>query len=128
MRDRRERPCRRAQLRPPARRRAAVCRRRRRGLGGRGVAGAAVATGRVAFDVRRGRYAGHTGIGRYVAELVRELERRDDVVVRPLASSEGGFTSRVRKLAWEQARLLPAAASGEVFHAPYYEVSPLAGR
>jgi glycosyltransferase involved in cell wall biosynthesis len=83
---------------------------------------------RVAIDVRRAVYAGHTGIGRYVAELASGLELRPEVRVTRLSSSRATFRSPVRKALWDQIGVLAASAQAELFHAPYYETSPLAGR
>jgi glycosyltransferase involved in cell wall biosynthesis len=82
----------------------------------------------VALDVRRGVHAGHTGIGRYVYQLGAELDHREDVRLRRVSSSYTTFASPVRKALWDQLGVLPAAARGQLFHAPYYEISPLAGR
>jgi glycosyltransferase involved in cell wall biosynthesis len=82
----------------------------------------------VALDVRRGVHASHSGIGRYVFQLAAELEHRDDVHLRRVSSSQRTFASPVRKAVWDQLGVLPAAVRGQLFHAPYYEISPLAGR
>ncbi len=70
---------------------------------------------RAAFDARDALHADLRGWGRYAADLLAALRRRDDVEVRPHAG--GG---RLPELAWEQvgwpARLL--GDRPDVLHAP----------
>jgi glycosyltransferase involved in cell wall biosynthesis len=87
-----------------------------------------VTTLRVALDVRRGRWAPWTGIGRYVLELERSLAHRPDVRLTPLTSGRRTFASPLAKIAWEQVRAPVSAVAADLLHAPYYEVSPAAGR
>jgi glycosyltransferase involved in cell wall biosynthesis len=83
---------------------------------------------RVALDVRRGRWARGTGIGRYVHELERLLAERSDVRLTSLTSRRRTFGSPLAKIAWEQLRAPLRAAGADLLHAPYYEISPVAGR
>ena len=83
---------------------------------------------RVAIDTRRADWAANTGIGRYVRELVRALERSEEPTVVPVSSSRASFVHPLRKIAHEQVAVLAASRRADLFHAPYYEVSPLCGR